>query len=269
MHSIVCFTSDFGTGDGWVGVCHAVIYRACPQVKVVDLAHDIAPFDIRKASAVAAAGVWQLPDALHLVVADPGVGGGRHDLVVITGQGTVLVGPDNGVLIPATWRSGGIASAHAIVHEHLDFQPPLATFHARDVLARAAALLACGIDVSAMAEPVDPAALASPPFMPSHQEGEVLVAEVIDADRFGSVRIAISAEEAATYGLDRSRLEVIIGHSRIEVPFGRTFSDVEEGEAVALIDSSGWLTIAVNLGSAAERYGIEPGTVTRVRAVSA
>jgi S-adenosylmethionine hydrolase len=267
MHSIICFTSDFGTGDGWVGVCHAVIYRACPQVKVVDLAHDIAPFDVRKASAVAAAGVWQLPDALHLVVADPGVGGGRRDLVLVTGQGTVLVGPDNGVLIPATWRSGGVSAAYSIIPADLDFQPPLATFHARDVLARAAALLACGIDVSAMGEPIDAESLAPAPFMPSHVEGDVVVAEVIDSDRFGSVRLAISADEAHAHSLDRGRLEIVLGHTRIEVPFGRTFSDVEAGETVALIDSSGWLTIAVYMGSAAERYGIEPGTATRVRSV--
>lgn len=265
MHSIICFTSDFGTSDGWVGVCHAVIYRACPQVRVVDLAHDIAPFDIRKASAVAAAGVWQLPEALHLVVADPGVGGGRRDLVVMTGQGTILVGPDNGVLVPATWRAGGIDRVFAIRSEQLDFQPPLATFHARDVLARAAALLACGIDVTSMGDEIDAQTLAPPPFTPSHMEGDVVVAEVIDADRFGSVRIAISAEEARLHGLDAGKIEFIIGHSRIEVPFGRTFSDVEQGEPIALIDSSGWLTIAVHLGSASERYGIEPGTVTRVR----
>lgn len=265
MHSIICFTSDFGTGDGWVGVCHAVMYRACPQVKVVDLAHDIAPFDVRKASAVAAAGVWQLPDALHLVVADPGVGGGRRDLVLVTGQGTVLVGPDNGVLIPSTWRAGGIGSVYSIVPSQLDFQPPLATFHARDVLARAAALIACGIEVPALAQPIDAEGLAPAPFAPSHVEGDALVAEVIDSDRFGSVRIAISAEEARAHHLDQGRLEFVVGHSRIEMPFGRTFSDVEEGEPVALVDSSGWLTIAVHLGSAAERYGIEPGTITHVR----
>lgn len=268
MHSIICFTSDFGTSDGWVGVCHAVIYRACPQVRVVDLAHDIAPFDIRKASAVAAAGVWQLPEALHLVVADPGVGGGRRDLILVTGQGTVLVGPDNGVLIPATWRAGGVDKAYSIVPTQLDFQPPLATFYARDVLARSAALLACGIDATSMGEQIDASTLAPPPFQPSHAEGDILVAEVIDADRFGSVRIAISADEARAHNLHTGRIEIILGHSRIEVPFGRTFSDVPEGEPVALVDSSGWLTIAVHLGSAAERYGIEPGTITRVRSIA-
>jgi S-adenosylmethionine hydrolase len=267
MQSIVCFTSDFGTSDAWVGVCHAVIYRACPQVRVVDLAHDIPPFDIRKAAAVAATGVWQLPDAIHLVVADPGVGGGRRDLVLVTRQGSVLVGPDNGVLLPATWRGGGVERALAIDATHLDFQAPLATFHARDVLAPAAALLACGVDVSAFGDAVDPATLVPAPFERGHAEGDTVVAEVIDLDRFGSIRMAVSAADISSYGLDTGRLEVVLGHARLELPFGSTFSDVEEGEPVALVDSSGWLTVAVRLGSAAERYAVEPGTAVRIRAL--
>lgn len=265
MQSIVCFTSDFGTSDGWVGVCHAVIYRACPQVRVVDMAHDIPPFDIRKAAAVAAAGAWQLPDAIHLVVADPGVGGGRRDLVLVTGLGTVLVGPDNGVLLPATWRLGGVERAYAIDASHLDFNAPLATFHARDVLAPAAALLACGVDVSAFGSPVDPSTLAEAPFRSGHVEGDTTVAEVIDTDRFGSIRVAVSAQEVESRGLDRGRLEIALGHAMIDLPFGSTFSDVSEGEPVALIDSSGWLTVAVHLGSAAERYSVEPGMLARIR----
>lgn len=267
MQSIVCFTSDFGTNDGWVGVCHAVIYRSCPQVRVVDLAHDIPPFDIRKAAAVAAAGVWQLPDAIHLVVADPGVGGGRRDLVLVTASGSVLVGPDNGVLLPATWRGGGISRAYAIDATHLDFHAPLATFHARDVLAPAAALLACGVDVAAFGEPVDPITLVEAPFHQGWREGDAITAEVIDLDRFGSIRIAISADDVAADSLDRGRLEVVLGHARIELPFGRTYSDVEDGDPIALIDSSGWLTVAIRLGSAAERYAVEPGMVVHVRAL--
>src|SRR5574340_30056 len=170
MHSIICFTSDFGMDDTWVGVCHAVINRACPQVRVVDLGHNAPPFDIRKVAAVAAAGVWQLPDAIHLAIADPGVGGGRRDLVVITGKRTLLVGPDNGVLVPATWRSGGIEAAYSIHAGHLDFHAPLATFHGRDVLAPAAALLACGVDVGAIGEPVDLATLTPAPFEQAHAE---------------------------------------------------------------------------------------------------
>ncbi len=267
MSSIICFTSDFGTGDAWVGVCHAVIHRACPQVRVVDLAHDIAPYDVRKAAAVAASGAWQLPDAIHLVVVDPGVGGDRRDLVLVTTRGTVLVGPDNGVLIPATWRGGGVERAFAIDAARLDFHAPLATFHARDVLAPAAALLACSVDVTAFGLTIDPATLAAPPFTPGHLEGDVMVAEVIDIDRFGSIRLAVSADDVAERRLDRGRIELAFGHTLMDVPFGGTFSDVAEGEPVALIDSSGWLTISVRLESAAERYGVEPGMVTRLRAL--
>lgn len=268
MHSIICFTSDFGSGDTWVGMCHAVIYRACPQARVVDLAHNIPPFDVRKASAVAAAGVWQLPDAIHLVVADPDVGGGRRDIVIVTGQGSLLIGPDNGVLIPATWRSGRIAEAYSIVPEHLDFRQPLPTFHARDVLAPAAAVLACGVQPAAIGEPVDPDSLAPAPFKRCRAEGDDLVAEVIDVDHFGSIRLAIAAEEVLAGGLNKGMLQVTFAHSHIEVPFGHTFSDVAEGDPIALIDSSGWLTLAIRLGSASERYGAEPGATARVRVLT-
>lgn len=266
---IICFTSDFGMGDTWVGVCHAVIHRACPRAHVVDLAHDVPPFDIRKGAVVTSSGVWQLPDAIHLAVVDPGVGGGRRDLVLLTRAGTVLVGPDNGVLIPATWRSGGIDKAYSIAPEQLDFKAPLPTFHARDVLAPAAAVLACGIPASDIGMPVDPASLAKAPFSAHAVEGSLLVAEVIDVDRFGSFRIAIPAEAAGQAFAFGDWIEVLIGHILIEAPFGKTFSDVAQDEPVVLIDSSGWLTVAVNLGSASERYGVEPGMVARCRKADA
>lgn len=264
MHSIICFTSDFGMGDTWVGMCHAVIHRSCPQARIVDLAHDIPPFDIRKAAVVASSGVWQLPDALHLAVVDPGVGGGRRDLILITAGGSTLVGPDNGVLIPASWRSGGVIEAYSIVPEHLDFRAPLPTFHARDILAPAAAILACGVQASVIGEPVDPDTLAPAPFSLYDAEDDTFAAEVIDIDRFGSFRLAIPAESVAESLVPGDWLEIVIGHVQIDVPFGRTFSDVDQGAPVALIDSSGWLTVAVHMASAAERYGVEPGAVAWV-----
>ncbi len=259
MQAIICFTSDFGMGDTWVGMCHAVIYRACPQARVVDLAHDVPPYDIRKAAAVAASGVWQLPEAIHLVVVDPGVGGGRRDLCIVTSGGTVLVGPDNGVLIPATWRAGGISEVFVIDPEALTFRSPLATFHARDVLAPAAAALACGVDPAVVGLPVEPDSLAGAPFARADTSNGIVSAEVVDVDRFGSVRLAVSAHDLDQMGLRRATLEMRFEHVAIVAPFGATFSDVPEGDPVALIDSSGWLTLAIRMGSAAERYGIEPG----------
>ena len=125
MQQIIAFASDFGLEDTWVGVCHAIILRACPMAQVVDLGHQLPPFDIRKAAATAAAGVYQLPDAIHLIVVDPGVGGGRRDLCIVTKNGTRLIGPDNGVLIPAALRAGGIESAFALDSAKVDFSGPL------------------------------------------------------------------------------------------------------------------------------------------------
>lgn len=267
MQNIVCFVSDFGLEDTWVGVCHAVIHRACPLARVVDLAHQIAPFDIAKGAAVAAAGVYQLPEAIHLVVVDPGVGGGRRDLCLSTRAGTRLVGPDNGVLMLAAERAGGVEGAYSVDPSRIDFRTPLATFHARDVLAPAAAALACGVEPSSLGEPVDPESLVPAPFAPTVSDGEFVVAPVLECDRFGSLRIRIGADELGPRGLEADRLEIGFGHLALEVPFAHTFADVEEDEPVALVDSSGWLTLAVRMGSAAERYGIEPGASARVRAL--
>lgn len=267
MQSIISFVSDFGLEDTWVGVCHAVIHRACPQAQIVDLGHQIPPFDIRKGAATAASGVYQLPEAIHLVVVDPGVGGGRRDVVIVTAKGTRLVGPDNGVLLPAAWRVGGVLQAFSIDPEKIDFRGPLATFHARDVLAPAAAALACGVEPAALGTEIDPASLAEAPFGPCAVDGSYVVGEVLEADRFGSLRFNIPHEEIERLGLTSERLEISLGHNSITVPFGVTFSDVGTGDPVALIDSSGWLTLSVNTGDAADRYGIEPGANVRVRAV--
>lgn len=265
MQSIICFVSDFGLDDTWVGVCHAVIHQACPQARIVNMSHLVPPFDIRKGAVVTSSSVWQLPEAIHLAVVDPGVGGGRKDVCLVTARGTKLVGPDNGLLVPATWRVGGITEAYAIEPAKLDYATPLPTFHARDVLAPAAAALACGVQPSELGIPVDPSALAPAPFRRCAREGSVIAAEVLDTDRFGSLRIGIADDEVDAFGLRGHRLELSFGHRMIDAPFARTFADVAEGEPVALVDSSGWLTLSVRADSAGERYGILPGDVARVR----
>ena len=267
MTPIICFTSDFGLEDAWVGICHATIYSTCPQARVVDLAHQIPPYDIRKGAVVASSGVRQLPEAVHLVAVDPGVGGGRSDLCLVTKGGTRIVGPDNGVLIPATWVSGGIAESYVIDPHILRSDPPLGTFHARDVMAPAVAALASGVEPSALGGPVDPAALVSAPFSRATQSGDTTIAEVLDTDRFGSVRLGVSDEDVIAFGLDAPVLRIELGHLNLDLPFARTFSDVAVGSAVCLIDSSGWLTIAVREQSAADRYTIDPGTSLRIHPV--
>jgi S-adenosyl-L-methionine hydrolase (adenosine-forming) len=267
LQSLIAFISDFGLEDTWVGVCHAIILRACPMAHIVDLGHQIQPFDIRKAAAMAASGVYQLPEAIHLVVVDPGVGGTRRDLCIVTGNGTRLIGPDNGVLLPAAWRAGGVSAVYSLDAVKADHEgAALPTFHARDVLAPAAAVLACGVDPSALGDPLDPDTLRPAPFGRCERADDHVAGEVLEADRFGSLRFNIPAEELDDLGLVGDFLEVGLGHNNLVVPFRKTFSDVGEGEPVVLIDSSGWLSLSVNMSSALNRYGAVPGMHVRVRA---
>jgi S-adenosyl-L-methionine hydrolase (adenosine-forming) len=94
-----------------------------------------------------------------------------------------------------------------------------------------------------------------------------VLGEVLESDRFGSMRLNIPVEDLESCGLSAPTLQIGIGHNNLTVPFGKTFSDVAEGEPVALIDSSGWLTLALNKGSALDRYGAEPGMRVRVRSL--
>lgn len=266
VQTIICFVSDFGLSDAWVGVCHAVIHRACPQAHVVDLAHDVPPFDVRKGAATAAAGVYQLPDCIHLIVVDPGVGPGRKDLCITTNSGARLVGPDNGVLIPASQRGGGIASAIAIDATKIDFRAPLGTFHARDVLAPAAAALACGVMPESLGMPMRESELVPAPFAECSVEAGTVVGEVLEADRFGSIRFNVPVERLGELGLKAAHLDISMGHTMLHVPFKATFADVAQGEPVALIDSSGWLSLALNQGSAIDRYGVDIGSTVSISA---
>lgn len=264
MSGTICFISDFGLDDAWVGVCHAVMRRHCPGVDIVDLSHQIPAFDIRKGAAVAAAGVTQVPWATHLVVVDPGVGGSRRDLILVTKNGTVLVGPDNGVLIPASRRCGGVEGCWAIDPARATAEGPLPTFHARDVLAPAAAAVACGADPASLGSQVDSGSLSAAPFDEPQVDVGGAVAEIVDIDRFGSARISLTPQDLMRFGDGANALELSFGHVALSVPLARTFSDVQVGEPLALWDSSGWLTLAIRKGSAAERFGLVPGTVVRV-----
>jgi len=114
---------------------------------------------------------------------------------------------------------------------------------------------------------IDPASLAPAPFGSYSVEGGLVNGEVLEADRFGSLRFNVPAEDLDKLGLRARRLEIGMGHNVLAVPFAATFADVPEGEPVALVDSSGWLTLAVNKGSAADRFGVSPGANVNVRAL--
>ncbi len=262
----VTFLSDFGLTDEWVAVCKGVILGIFPEATIIDISHEIPPFDIKKGALVLADALPYMPKGVHLAVIDPGVGTGRRAVAVQAVDGSVLVGPDNGLLAHALRRLGGIASCVEITNSRYLRPSERSTFHGRDVFAPAAAHVAAGVAVSDLGEGLDPATLAAPPWPEPVMQDHFLVCEVIDVDRFGTLRLNVHVEGLDEFGVDAKHpLDVAFGHHELRLPISRTFADVAAGRPVVLFDSSELLCLALNQGSASETYDLGVGDRVTLR----
>ncbi len=256
----ITFTSDFGEGDGWTGICKAVIKDINPEADIIDIAHDIPGFDIRKGAFVLATAVLYIKADAHMAVIDPGVGGQRRPVIVRSANGGVFVGPDNGLLMPALDRDGGPDKAILISNPDYTLDDGMATFNARDIFAPVAAHLSKGVGLDDFGEPLDTGTLTPGPWGEARMSSQGWETEIIDIDRFGTARLNIQAHDKERIGFEIDRLAELILSSRTEeIAFKRTFSDVGPGEPLILIDSSGYLSVAVNTGSAADKLGLYVG----------
>ncbi|MGD0980034.1 MAG: SAM-dependent chlorinase/fluorinase [Solirubrobacteraceae bacterium] len=261
---VVTFLSDYGYADEFVGVCHCVIARRCPTARIIDLGHGFPHHDIRAGALALRAALPYAPAGVHLAVVDPGVGSDRRALALRTREETrILVGPDNGLLLPAAALFGGVSEAVDISDSPEALRPISATFHGRDVFAAVAAALADGAPTEAVGRAIEPGSLIELELPTPTREGDSLHAHVLSIDGFGNV--ALDVEPSTLAGAARLLLEAADGESA--APLGRTFADVAPGELVAYADSRGRLALAVNRGSAAAflRVAVDDEIVLRAR----
>jgi S-adenosylmethionine hydrolase len=251
----ISLTTDYGLLDGFVAACHGVIARIAPQIRVIDVTHQIPPADVRRGAAVLAQTVPYLPTAVHVAVVDPGVGTARRAIALRTPNG-LLVGPDNGLLPWAAEALGGVVEAVALTSP-VWFPEISATFHGRDVFAPAAARLALGADLTEGGPLLDPAELVRLPDPRVAVGPGWLAAEVLTIDRFGNVQLAATAAELA--GLGRT-----VRVNGVPAVRGETFGTVPPGGLVVLLDSAGLVAIAVNGGRAVDLLGVSPGELLRI-----
>jgi S-adenosylmethionine hydrolase len=198
---------------------------------------------------------------VHLAVVDPGVGTGRFPIAVQAADGSWLVGPDNGLLVPAAARLGGPTSVRKLENPELRAPNPSRTFHGRDVFAPAAAHLARGVAPEELGDELAVESLVSLRVaVPRLHDGHFHAA-VTHVDRFGNLSINVDALAAAEAGLVvGTLLEVGVEGHRVLAPLGETYSSVAPAEAVVTEDSHGQLAVCVNLGSAADRFGASLGS---------
>ncbi|HET9721168.1 MAG TPA: SAM-dependent chlorinase/fluorinase [Solirubrobacteraceae bacterium] len=260
---VLTLLTDYGLQDEFVGVCHGVIARICPQARIIDVTHGIAPQDVLGGALRLAAALPYLPNAVHVGVVDPGVGSERRAVAVRCASGQRFVGPDNGLLWPAAQRSGGVVEAVEISKSPFRLEPVSVTFHGRDIFAPVAAHLAAGRSLAEAGEPLDPDALLRLELPRAEiQDGQVR-ATVLLADRFGNLQLNCCAGELELQPGER----LSIGSHR--VLYGKKFSDADPGELVLYPDAAGRLALAVNQGSARSRLGVHPGDALEIRPVLA
>ncbi len=273
----VFFLSDYGLRDEFVGVVHAVLRRLAPAARVIDLTHEVPPFDVRAGAATLTRAWPHLGDGVVLAVVDPGVGGGRRGLlleVASIGGPRYLVGPDNGLLVPAAEAAGIRAPVE------LAEPPPDAavTFDGRDVFAPAVAALCRGSTPGELGRVVDPASLARVPGLVLEpgvlSDGrQALRVEVSWVDRLGNVQLAVPADAlpadvpVVVVRPDAGLWTAVVGADFAadeEVVRARTFADLEPDQPGLLADGNGNLALVVREGSAAAHFGLGPGSLVQL-----
>ena len=254
----IVFLSDFGLGNEWVGICHAVMSGISPQSPIVDLSHLIRPLEVSSGALLLGDCIPYIPEsAVVLAVVDPNVGKDR-EVAIETASGRAFVGPDNGLLSLAWEASGGITAAVELTSPEVVWRPHAESFRAPDTLCPATARLAAGTPIDELGTPVDASTLAVVTLAEPEVEAGKIASEVIDFNRFGNVHLNIRPAhlESANLGEERVlRVESLSGST--DAKRGSTYADFEPGEYGLLFDPRGWLTIVRgNPGSAIEGLGL-------------
>lgn len=268
---VITFLSDYGLGDEFVGVCHGVIAVRCPQARVIDLAHGIPPQDVRTGALVLRETLPYMPAGVHLAVVDPDVGAGgarrRRALALrVAVEGRLFVGPDNGLLMPACDRFGGVVEAVDVSACAERLQPLSATFHGRDVFAPVAAALAAGASLAELGDQIAPGSLGGLCLTRARVEAGALHARVVRSDGYGNVALDASGEDLREAGIEAGTPVLVESRGRRHPARRmRAFADAERGELLVYEDSLRMVALAVNGGSAAQLIGARPDDEVVVR----
>ena len=261
----ICFLSDYGLVDDFVGLCKGVMLRIAPRASVVDLTHEVPGFGVVAGAEILEHATRYMPDeAVYLAIVDPGVGTERRALALSCADGALLVGPDNGLLVPAAESLGGIVGAVSLTNVDYHVRPVSSTFHGRDIFAPAAAYLAAGLDPGHLGEPVDPASLSRVEAIEARKEGaNTITATIVGVDRYGNARLSAAEEEAGLeYGM-QLKVEVSEG-SEMPIRYVETFGHSKVGDLVLVPDSHRRLSLSVNQGNASRALRMEAGDRVRL-----
>jgi S-adenosylmethionine hydrolase len=257
----IVFMTDFGVVDDSVAICRGVMYSIMPEVRIVDLTHQVTPFSILDGARFLFGATPYYPaGTVFVVVIDPTVGSTRKAIVAKSKRGQYFVLPDNGLLTLVEQRDG-IEGVHVITNTDWMIGTKMSsTFHGRDIFSPVGAHVARGEDWTKVGPEMPVAALVRLELKAARLDERGVTAEVIATDGpFGNLVTNLDAEDFLKLGYQRGQdVPVKLGDKEMKIKFVRTFSDVALGQPLLYIDSRGRFALAVNQGSFAATYGVKP-----------
>src|SRR5580658_3140288 len=257
----IVFMTDFGVVDDSVALCRGVMYSIMPDVRIVDLTHEVTPFSILDGARFLYGATPYFPaGTVFVVVIDPTVGSTRKAIVAKSKRGQYFVLPDNGLLTLVEQRDG-IEGVHEVTNpEWMIGTKMSSTFHGRDIFSPVGAHVASGEDWTKVGPEMAVGSLVRLELKAARVDDRGISAEVIATDGpFGNLVTNMDAEDFLKLGYQRGQeVPVRIGDKEMKIKFVRTFSDVPLGQPLLYIDSRGRFALAVNQGSFAAGYGVKP-----------
>lgn len=247
---IITLITDFGLVDPYVGQLKGELLRRWQGARIIDITHAVDHHDIQGAAVALLTSYHHFPaGTVHLTVVDPGVGSHRK---IIAGRSndSFFIAPDNGVLSPLIER--GVL--HDIRQIFDSSATSSATFQGRDIMAPLAADLARGESFIAAGEAVEPASCVSLPSLKVQRTDEQLIGEVIRIDHFGNIRLSVGYADLQAWTVTPENILVRLCGEHLG-PLLKTYSDCSPGRLCVVIDSDGFLEVAMNLGNAARKIG--------------
>jgi S-adenosylmethionine hydrolase len=257
----IVFMTDFGLVDDSVALCRGVMYSIMPDVRIVDLTHEVKPFSILDGARFLYGATPYFPaGTVFVVVIDPTVGSTRKAIVARSRRGQYFVLPDNGLLTLVEQRDG-IEAVRVITNtDWMIGTKQSSTFHGRDIFSPVGAHMARGDDWTTVGPEMPVRDLVRLELKAPTLDDRGLSATVIATDGpFGNLITNVDADDFFKLGYERGQyVPVKIGSRDLKLKLVKTFSDVPVGDPLLYVDSRGHIALAVNQNSFAATYGVKP-----------
>ena len=258
MRRVITLLTDFGLSDPFVGMMKGVVLGINPHAVLVDLCHTSEAYEPSEAAFALITAYRYFPKGtIHVAVIDPGVGGPRRPILV-TCDGHLFIGPDNGLLTPLAEKAGS-SGVRAITATRYFLHPVSATFHGRDIFAPVAGHLSLGAEPAEFGEPIDDyVRLVLPHAVLSGTSG--VKGEILHIDRFGNLVTNVTRADLEHLAAGDSPMAFLVHVAGREVPVVAYYSQVAPAALGAVIGSADYLEIFVNQGDASRLLGIGRGS---------